>query len=33
MFDDFTLGIQCEEVYNEELWEKMNSLEEEKEEN
>ena len=29
MFDDFTLQITCEEYYNEELWELMNSYEEE----
>ena len=25
MFDDFTLQITCEEYYNEEMWELMNS--------
>ena len=29
MFDDFTIEIQCEEYYNEEMWELMNSYEEE----
>ena len=29
MFDDFTLQITCEEYYNEEMWELMNSYEEE----
>ena len=25
MFDDFTLRISCEEYYNEEMWEFINS--------
>jgi hypothetical protein len=25
MFDDFTTEIQCEEYYNEEMWELINS--------
>jgi hypothetical protein len=29
MFDDFTLRISCEEYYDEEMWELMNSYEEE----
>ena len=29
MFDDFTTSVTCEEYYNEELWELLNSLNEE----
>jgi hypothetical protein len=29
MFDDFTLRVSCEEYYDEEMWELMNSYEEE----
>ena len=29
MFDDFTLNVTCEEYYDEEMWELMNSYEEE----
>ena len=29
MFDDFTTSVTCEEYYNEELWELLNSLDEE----
>lgn len=29
MFDDFTLKVSCEEYYDEEMWELMNSYEEE----
>ena len=32
MFDDFTLRVSCEEYYDEEMWELMNSYEEEEEE-
>jgi hypothetical protein len=31
MFDDFTLRVSCEEYYDEEMWELMNSYEEEEE--
>ena len=31
MFDDFTTSVTCEEYYNEEMWELLNSLNEEEE--
>ena len=31
MFDDFTLRITCEEYYDEEMWEIMNSYDESRE--